>query len=66
MDLLTAWFNKLPDDNFSVMAVEEAFVFEIDGIPIPIIGAIDLVEEDESGAIIITDHKTILPSLFNR
>ena len=58
VDLLTAWFNKLPDDNFSVIAVEEAFVFEIDGIPIPIIGAIDLVEEDDSGTIIITDFKT--------
>jgi putative RecB family exonuclease len=58
VDLLSAWFNKLPDDNFSVVAIEEAFVFEIDGIPIPIIGAIDLVEEDESGAVIITDFKT--------
>jgi putative RecB family exonuclease len=57
-DLLTAWFNKLPDDTFSVVAVEEAFVFEIDGMPLPIVGAIDLVEEDESGTIIITDHKT--------
>jgi putative RecB family exonuclease len=57
-DLLTAWFNKLPDDNFNVVAIEEAFVFEIEKIPIPIIGAIDLVEEDESGAIIITDFKT--------
>jgi putative RecB family exonuclease len=58
VDLLTAWFNKLPDDNFSVVAIEEAFVFEIDGIPIPIIGAIDSIEEDEAGAIIITDFKT--------
>ena len=57
-DLLSAWFSKLPDDNFSVVAVEEAFVFEIDGMPLPIVGAIDLVEEDESGTIIITDHKT--------
>jgi putative RecB family exonuclease len=57
-DLLTAWFNKLPDDTFSVLAVEEAFVFEISGMPLPIVGAIDLVEEDDSGIIIITDHKT--------
>jgi putative RecB family exonuclease len=57
-DLLTAWFNKLPDDTFSVIAVEEAFVFEIDGMPLPIVGAIDLVEEDDAGTIIITDHKT--------
>ena len=59
VDLLTAWFNKLPADDFEVIAVEEAFVFEASGIPIPIIGAIDLVEEDEAGAIVITDHKAI-------
>ena len=58
VDLLTAWFNKLPDDNFTVIAVEEAFVFEVDGIPIPIVGAIDLVQQDDSGTIIITDHKS--------
>jgi putative RecB family exonuclease len=57
-DLLTAWFNTLPADNFTVIAVEEAFVFEIDKMPLPIVGAIDLVEEDDSGTIIITDHKT--------
>jgi putative RecB family exonuclease len=58
IDLLTVWKNKLPEDNFSVVAIEEAFVFEVEGIPVPIIGAIDLVEEDEAGAIIITDFKT--------
>lgn len=26
-DLLTTWYNKLPDDNFRVMAIEEAFSF---------------------------------------
>jgi putative RecB family exonuclease len=58
VDLLSVWFNKLPDDQFEVIAVEEAFIFEINGIPLPIVGAIDLVEQDESGTIIITDHKT--------
>ena len=57
-DLITTWFNKLPADNFEVVAVEEAFVFEIDGITLPIVGAIDLVEADEGKAILITDHKT--------
>jgi putative RecB family exonuclease len=58
VDLLTVWFNKLQDDNFQVIAVEEAFSFTIPGVSAPLIGAIDLVEEDESGAIIITDFKT--------
>jgi putative RecB family exonuclease len=58
VDLLTTWFNKLPADNFEVIAVEEAFVFEIAGMPIPIVGAVDLVEQDDAGTVIITDHKT--------
>jgi putative RecB family exonuclease len=58
VDLLTAWYNKLPDDNFKVIGIEEAFSFEIPEIPVPVIGAIDLVEEDESGTVIITDFKT--------
>ena len=58
VDLLSAWFNGLPADSFEVIAVEEAFVTEVDGIPIPLVGAIDLVQQDEAGTIIITDHKT--------
>ena len=58
VDLLTAWYSKLPDDNFKVIGIEEAFTFELPELPIPVIGAIDLVEEDESGTIIITDFKT--------
>jgi putative RecB family exonuclease len=57
-DLLTAWYNKLPDDGFTILAIEEAFSFTLPGIPIPIIGAMDLVEEDSAGTIIITDFKT--------
>jgi len=57
-DLLTAWYNKLPDDGFTILAIEESFSFTLPGIPIPIIGAMDLVEEDNSGTIIITDFKT--------
>jgi putative RecB family exonuclease len=58
VDLLTVWFNKLQEDKFQVIGVEEAFSFKIHGVSAPIIGAIDLVEEDESGALIITDFKT--------
>jgi putative RecB family exonuclease len=58
VDLLTAWYTKLPDDNFKVIGIEEAFSFELPNLPVPVIGAIDLVEEDGSGTIIITDFKT--------
>jgi putative RecB family exonuclease len=57
-DLLTAWYNKLPNDGFTILAIEEAFSFVLSGISIPIIGAMDLVEEDSAGTIIITDFKT--------
>jgi len=57
-DLLIAWYMKLPEDDFKVLGIEEAFSFKILGVEIPIIGAMDLIEEDEAGTIIITDFKT--------
>ena len=57
-ELLSAWYHALPDDDFSVVGVEEAFSVKLPGIDIPIIGAMDLIEEDESGTVIITDWKT--------
>jgi len=57
-DLLTVWYNKLPDCNYTIIGIEEAFSFYIPGIPIPFIGGMDLIEQDEAGTIIITDHKT--------
>ena len=35
IDLLTAWYHKLPDDNFRVISVEEAFSFNIKDLPFP-------------------------------
>ena len=58
IDLLTAWYNKLPDDQFNVLSTENAFSFTLPGLKIPMIGAMDLIEEDEAGTIIITDFKT--------
>jgi putative RecB family exonuclease len=57
-ELLTAWYDKLPDDDFKVIAIEEPFTFNIPGVSVPVIGGIDLIEEDESGTIIVTDWKT--------
>jgi len=57
-DLLSAWYNKQPNDDFKVLAIEEPFSCNLPDIPVPIIGAMDLVEEDESGTVIITDFKT--------
>jgi putative RecB family exonuclease len=57
-DLLTAWYAKMSDDRFTVLGIEEAFCFLVPYIPVPIIGAMDLIEEDEAGTLIITDFKT--------
>jgi putative RecB family exonuclease len=57
-DLLTVWYNKLPEDDFTILGIEEAFSFNLPGIPISVIGAYDLLETDDVGTIIITDFKT--------
>jgi putative RecB family exonuclease len=64
-DLFTTYFNKIPADDFKVMAIEEAFSFKIEGLDINLIGAMDLVEEDNAGTIIITDWKTAGKSYSN-
>jgi len=57
-ELLTVYHNKMPEDQFRIIGIEEPFSFTIEGCPVPIIGAIDLIEEDESGALLITDWKS--------
>jgi len=57
-ELLTVYHNKMPDDQFRIIGIEEPFQFYVKGCPVPIIGAIDLIEEDDSGTLIITDWKT--------
>ena len=41
-----------------MIAVEEPFSIRLNGCPVPIIGAMDLIEEDSCGTIIVTDFKT--------
>lgn len=56
--MLASYYSSFPASGYRVIGLEEAFRFEVPGLPLPIIGAIDMIEEDEAGAIIITDHKT--------
>ncbi|MGD0282348.1 MAG: PD-(D/E)XK nuclease family protein [Dissulfurispiraceae bacterium] len=56
--LLTAHYNSCSQDNFRVVAIEEPVSFIMEGIPVPIIGVVDLIEEDDSGTVVITDYKT--------
>jgi putative RecB family exonuclease len=57
-EMLSVYASSQPDTGFKVIAVEEPFVFELPGLPVPIIGAIDLIEEDSEGVLIVVDHKT--------
>ena len=57
-DLLDMYYANLPDDDFKVLAIEEPFSFSIPGLPIPMLGYIDLIEEDSSGTLIVSDWKT--------
>jgi len=56
--LLTVYFKNFSFKDYRVLNVEMPFSFEIEGVDIPIIGIIDLVEVDSSGLVIITDFKT--------
>ena len=55
--LLTVYYDQYPCE-YKVIDTEMPFSFTLENLPVAIIGAIDLLEEDETGAIIITDHKT--------
>jgi len=57
-DLLAVYWDKMPGDNFHIVGIEEGFSFRIPGLPVPVIGVYDLVEEDECGTLIIVDWKT--------
>jgi len=57
-DILKVYYEQLPQDHYKVLATENPFSFQIDGVEIPIIGIMDLIEEDDAGNIVITDFKT--------
>ena len=57
--MLEAYYNALPSRPYTIISIEEPFKFIIDGLNLPMIGIMDLVEEDEDdGSIIITEYKT--------
>lgn len=56
--LMTIYIESLSETGYEILALEEPFELKLEGLDIPIIGIWDMVEEDESGTIIITDHKT--------
>jgi putative RecB family exonuclease len=57
--LLEAFSRFYVLEDTAVIAVEEGFSFNLPEIPVPIIGAYDLVLEDPGGQVTIVDHKTL-------
>lgn len=62
-EMIETFINQVPRDAYEVVAIEEPFKFYIDGLDIPMIGIMDLVEKDENDTIIITDYKTMSSSI---
>jgi len=56
--LIAEFIKSVPENDNTIVAIEEAFIFNIEGLDIPLIGVMDLVEEDPDGSLIITDYKT--------
>jgi putative RecB family exonuclease len=56
--LLAAFNDQVPQENGNILAIEQPFTFELEGLPVPLIGIFDLVLEDPAGVITIVDHKT--------
>lgn len=57
-EMLAVFASQVPVEECTVLAVEEPFSMDLDGLPVPLIGVYDLVIEDSSGVITIVDHKT--------
>jgi len=57
--LIKTYMSEAPRDQYEIMAVKEPFAFTIDGIDMPIIGVMDIVERDENDTVIISDYKTV-------
>ena len=60
-ELLSVFHQKLPEDEGSILAIEEPFTLWLDGLPVPIIGIWDLVLEDDSGVINHRGSRRLLP-----
>jgi len=56
--MLQAFIDRAPENDATIVAIEEPFVYEIDGLDVPMIGVMDLVEEEDDHSLTITDYKT--------
>jgi putative RecB family exonuclease len=56
--LIRVFCEKYEHSGERVLAVEEPFSINIPGIPVPVIGSIDLLLGHEDGSLYVIDHKT--------
>ena len=56
--LISTFLENAPDEGYSILSTEQPFRLGHPDLPVPVIGVIDLIEEDASGTIVITEFKT--------
>ena len=57
-DLMQTFYVNYPQNQYTVLEVEKEFQLELNELNCPIMGYIDLIEQDEHENIIITEYKT--------
>ena len=65
-ELLSIFHQKLPEDEAEIIGIEQAFLFWLHELPVPIIGSFDLLLKDPANVITIVDHKTSGKSYSNQ
>ena len=55
--LMEVFLEKVQPQN--IVAIEQPFSVDIPGLPVPLVGVFDLVEEDGAGSVAVVDHKCI-------
>lgn len=58
MAMIGVYVDQMKESPYRMLATEQPFKLVLDGLLVPVIGVIDLIEEDDSGTIIITENKT--------
>lgn len=64
--LMETFAEQVPEETSRILGVEQTFSFSVPGLPLPIIGAMDLLLEDPDGTLTIVDHKTTSKALGSK
>lgn len=58
-EVVTAYVKQVPDAHLKVVDTDYPFTLELKELPAPVIGTIDLIEENKDGALILTEFMTV-------